>query len=95
MQMTQADYNDRKRRVDAGTGDDEDARLVKQYEEAGYTAEGKAPNQPEPATAAVPIRADGDVTRNEQDGSDNTSDNADTKPGARKSTSPKQSGGNR
>lgn len=88
MQMTQADYNDRKRRVDNGEGDDEDARLVKQYEAEGYTVEGKADNQPTPAPettpSAVPIRAD-DSTRNEQD----EPADVDGKTASRKSTGTK------
>lgn len=38
MEMTQQDYDDRKARVDDGSGTDEDQRLVRQYEDAGYTA---------------------------------------------------------
>jgi hypothetical protein len=40
MELTQSDYEDRKSRVDAGTGDDEDARLVKHYERQGFTWDG-------------------------------------------------------
>lgn len=42
MELTQQDYDTRKARVDKGEGDDEDARLVKQYEAAGFTAGGQA-----------------------------------------------------
>lgn len=37
MELNQADYEERKRRVDAGEGDDDDQRLVKLYEREGYT----------------------------------------------------------
>lgn len=43
MKLTQKDYDTRKARVVAGTGDDEDARLVKHYEANGFTTEGSAP----------------------------------------------------
>lgn len=36
MELTQADYDERKNRVNAGSGDDEDARLVKHYEDNGF-----------------------------------------------------------
>jgi hypothetical protein len=51
MEMTQRDYDDRKKRVDDGTGDDEDARLVKLYESEGYQAGAR---QPERLTQEVP-----------------------------------------
>lgn len=42
MELTQADYEARKGRVDAGEGDDEDRRLVKHYEREGYTWPGSS-----------------------------------------------------
>lgn len=60
MELTQRDFDERKARVDQGTGDDEDARLVKQYEQAGYTpkSDGKAVDSPAPAKADQPEQAD-------------------------------------
>jgi hypothetical protein len=37
MRMTQADYDERKQRQNDGVADDEDRRLIKQYEQDGYT----------------------------------------------------------
>jgi hypothetical protein len=42
MQLTQQDYDARKARVEDGTGDDEDARLVKHYEAEGYEWRGNS-----------------------------------------------------
>jgi len=42
MELTQADYEERKARIKEGTGDDDDARLVKLYEKEGFTWDGKA-----------------------------------------------------
>lgn len=53
MKLTQKDYDARKARVVAGSGDDEDARLVKHYEANGFTTEGSAP-QPAGDTDAAP-----------------------------------------
>lgn len=50
MELTQKDYDERKARVDAGAGDDEDARLVKHYEANGFTTEGNAPQPAGPGT---------------------------------------------
>lgn len=66
MEMTQQDYDDRKARVDAGTGDDEDARLVKEYERQGFT----------PGRAAAPAAPAQDAPAQ-----DSTSDNAQDGPG--------------
>jgi len=41
MELTQADYEERKVRIEDGTGDDEDARLVKHYERQGFAWDGK------------------------------------------------------
>lgn len=40
MKLTQADYEERKARMDAGAADDEDARLVKLYEREGFSWDG-------------------------------------------------------
>jgi hypothetical protein len=37
MRMTQADYDERKQRQNDGVASDEDRRLIKQYEQDGYT----------------------------------------------------------
>ena len=59
MKFTKADYEERKARIDAGEGSDEDRRLVKQYEQqkpsggpASDTAahDAAAEETPEPAT---------------------------------------------
>jgi hypothetical protein len=38
MELTQRDYDERKARVEQGIGDDDDRRLVKQYESEGFEA---------------------------------------------------------
>lgn len=43
MQLTQQDYNDRKARVDDDTATDEDRRLIKHYENEGFTRKDEAP----------------------------------------------------
>lgn len=54
MESTQQDFEDRKARIDAGTGSDEDRRLVKQYEKQGFAVGGaqqadRAPDASRPA----------------------------------------------
>lgn len=63
MQLTQKDYDERKQRVDAGDGDDEDARLVKHYEAEGFepskhavAEQPKADDEAEAAKAPRPGR---------------------------------------
>lgn len=50
MQLTQQDYDARKQRVEDGTGDDEDARLVKHYESEGFEWRGKSSKTSSEAT---------------------------------------------
>lgn len=57
MELTQKDYNERKARLDAGTGDDEDARLVKLYEREGF---GPVADPPPAVNDTSPAATDGD-----------------------------------
>lgn len=50
VNLTQRDYDDRKARVDAGTADDDDRRLVKHYERNGFTTKSAAPQPAGPGT---------------------------------------------
>lgn len=66
MELTQKDFEERYARDQAGTGDDEDRRLVKHYLAEGYTpgdgeATGKpADSVPQPVDApAAPADGDG------------------------------------
>jgi hypothetical protein len=71
MKMTQQDYDARKARVDAGQGDDEDARLVKEYERQGFTpGRAAAPAAPEPDAPEPDSTSD-----NAQDSPDSSPDN--------------------
>lgn len=51
MDMTQADYIERRKRTTAGTGTDEDRRLIKLYEKEGFSWDGRSS---EPSTPGTP-----------------------------------------
>lgn len=73
MEMTQQDYDDRKTRVAAGNGTDEDLRLVKLYESEGFSSDETSAGKRQEAGAEqhtpAPAGHDADATaRPVQDG---------------------------
>jgi hypothetical protein len=58
MRMTQADYDERKQRQNDGVASDEDRRLIKQYEQDGYT-QSRLTREIEAKQAAADARAAG------------------------------------
>lgn len=79
MDMTQQDFEARKARIDDGTADDEDRRLVKQYTEAGFVPGGKPPEQDRPAAEHGRAAVDGGL-RQDRDHADGSADNDDKGP---------------
>lgn len=60
MELTQSDYDERKARVAAGNGTDEDLRLVKHYEDQGFSAQ--PVDEPKADDVARPTYAEVDET---------------------------------
>jgi hypothetical protein len=60
--MTKADYTERKARVDAGTGSDEDRRLVKLYEQTPVAPDTDEP-EPQPDLESGGASSAGSSTR--------------------------------
>ena len=54
VQLTQQDYDERKQRVEDGTGDDEDRRLVKHYESEGFEWRGNSSQPSDETTQRKP-----------------------------------------
>lgn len=68
MELTQQDYDDRRARIDDGTADDEDRRLVKHYMLEGYGADDSAPvRNPFELGDAGNERADGEALGDDTD----------------------------
>lgn len=55
MKMTQGDYNERAARIDDGTADDEDRRLVEHYEREGFTRDSDGQEATITATAEAEV----------------------------------------
>jgi hypothetical protein len=55
MKMTQSDYDERKQRQNDGVASDDDRRLIKQYEQDGYT-ESRLQREKEAKQAAAEAR---------------------------------------
>src|SRR5687768_9342879 len=55
MKMTQSDYDERKQRQNDGVASDDDRRLIKQYEQDGYT-ESRLQREAEAKRAAAEAR---------------------------------------
>jgi hypothetical protein len=78
MELTQKDFDERHQRVQAGTGDDEDRRLVKHYLGEGFTpSDGEGSAEPVRAQADAPAR---------QAGAAGDGDGGDDGPKARRTT---------
>lgn len=60
MELTQHDYDERVARVAAGTGTDDDLRLIKHYEANGFSAK-SGPAEKDGSTERV-VRPDDDTT---------------------------------
>jgi len=65
MNMTQDDYDARARRIDEGTADDDDRRLVALYESEGFQRTDSDGSTPDGAVHKLTITGDAEVIKGE------------------------------
>lgn len=67
MELTQADYDERAARIDAGTADDDDRRLVELYEREGFQRTDSDGNTPDGVAHKLEITGEAEVVKGEAD----------------------------